>query len=70
MLIKDNNLLNPLSFSAAPTYFHPHAYNDHVFVDGSFVANCPLNVLFKVNYFFITKNIFSEKLLHNLQIRQ
>lgn len=33
--------------SAAPTYFHPHVYNDKILVDGSFVANCPLNILFK-----------------------
>uniref|UniRef100_A0A0N5AWA2 PNPLA domain-containing protein n=1 Tax=Syphacia muris TaxID=451379 RepID=A0A0N5AWA2_9BILA len=33
--------------SAAPTYFHPLIYKDKVLVDGSFVANCPLNILFK-----------------------
>ncbi|CAI2349992.1 unnamed protein product [Caenorhabditis sp. 36 PRJEB53466] len=33
--------------SAAPTYFEPCVLNDKKFVDGSFVANYPLNVLFK-----------------------
>uniref|UniRef100_A0A1I7XJQ2 PNPLA domain-containing protein n=1 Tax=Heterorhabditis bacteriophora TaxID=37862 RepID=A0A1I7XJQ2_HETBA len=33
--------------SAAPTYFEPFAYQDRKFVDGSFVANYPLNILFK-----------------------
>lgn len=33
--------------SAAPTYFHPHHLGGKILVDGSFVANCPLNVLFK-----------------------
>uniref|UniRef100_F1L5F9 85 kDa calcium-independent phospholipase A2 n=1 Tax=Ascaris suum TaxID=6253 RepID=F1L5F9_ASCSU len=33
--------------SAAPTYFHPHIINGKTLVDGSFVANCPLNILFK-----------------------
>ncbi|PAV83923.1 hypothetical protein WR25_06329 [Diploscapter pachys] len=33
--------------SAAPTYFEPHVMGDHRFVDGSFVANYPLNILFK-----------------------
>ncbi|KAI6214138.1 hypothetical protein M3Y94_00233500 [Aphelenchoides besseyi] len=32
--------------SAAPTYFNAHEMGDHRFVDGSLVANCPLNVLF------------------------
>ncbi|VDK26057.1 unnamed protein product [Anisakis simplex] len=32
---------------AAPTYFNPHTVNGRVLVDGSFVANCPLNLLFK-----------------------
>lgn len=35
--------------SAAPTYFEPHVMGDHRFVDGSFVANYPLNILFKVS---------------------
>jgi predicted acylesterase/phospholipase RssA len=34
--------------SAAPTYFHPHLLGDAKLVDGSFVANCPLNILFQV----------------------
>ncbi|MFH4977821.1 hypothetical protein AB6A40_004530 [Gnathostoma spinigerum] len=33
--------------SAAPTYFHPHKYKGKNLVDGSFVANCPLNILFQ-----------------------
>lgn len=33
--------------SAAPTYFEPFHYEGKVLVDGSFVANYPLNVLFK-----------------------
>uniref|UniRef100_A0A914ZSM3 PNPLA domain-containing protein n=1 Tax=Parascaris univalens TaxID=6257 RepID=A0A914ZSM3_PARUN len=33
--------------SAAPTYFHPHIMDGRILVDGSFVANCPLNILFK-----------------------
>ncbi|KAK6752243.1 hypothetical protein RB195_003579 [Necator americanus] len=33
--------------SAAPTYFEPFLYQDKKFVDGSFVANYPLNILFK-----------------------
>uniref|UniRef100_A0A7E4VGH0 PNPLA domain-containing protein n=1 Tax=Panagrellus redivivus TaxID=6233 RepID=A0A7E4VGH0_PANRE len=34
--------------SAAPTYFHPHTMaEDEIFVDGSLVANCPLNILFR-----------------------
>lgn len=33
--------------SAAPTYFEPFIYGNKVLVDGSFVANYPLNVLFK-----------------------
>lgn len=33
--------------SAAPTYFDPFVYGNRVLVDGSFVANYPLNVLFK-----------------------
>ncbi|CAD6194252.1 unnamed protein product [Caenorhabditis auriculariae] len=39
--------------SAAPTYFEPLIYNDKVFVDGSFVANYPLNVLFKEYDLFV-----------------
>ncbi|GMR44934.1 hypothetical protein PMAYCL1PPCAC_15129, partial [Pristionchus mayeri] len=35
------------SSSAAPTYFEPHNVDGMKLVDGSFVANCPLNVLFK-----------------------
>ncbi|GMT23116.1 hypothetical protein PFISCL1PPCAC_14413 [Pristionchus fissidentatus] len=35
------------SSSAAPTYFEPHVVDGMKLVDGSFVANCPLNVLFK-----------------------
>ncbi|VDO19752.1 unnamed protein product [Heligmosomoides polygyrus] len=34
-------------FSAAPTYFEPFIYQGKKFVDGSFVANYPLNILFK-----------------------
>ncbi|KAK6023438.1 phospholipase, patatin family [Ostertagia ostertagi] len=34
--------------SAAPTYFEPFSYQGKKFVDGSFVANYPLNILFKV----------------------
>ncbi|CAJ0595000.1 unnamed protein product [Cylicocyclus nassatus] len=33
--------------SAAPTYFEPFEYQGKRFVDGSFVANYPLNILFK-----------------------
>ena len=33
---------------AAPTYFEPLYYNGRKYVDGSFVANYPLNILFKV----------------------
>ncbi|RCN48985.1 hypothetical protein ANCCAN_04967 [Ancylostoma caninum] len=33
--------------SAAPTYFEPFLYQGKKFVDGSFVANYPLNILFK-----------------------
>ncbi|CAB3406198.1 unnamed protein product [Caenorhabditis bovis] len=33
--------------SAAPTYFEPFVYGNKILVDGSFVANYPLNVLFK-----------------------
>uniref|UniRef100_A0A8R1I024 PNPLA domain-containing protein n=1 Tax=Caenorhabditis japonica TaxID=281687 RepID=A0A8R1I024_CAEJA len=33
--------------SAAPTYFEPFVYGNKVLVDGSFVANYPLNILFK-----------------------
>ncbi|CAI4229579.1 unnamed protein product [Auanema sp. JU1783] len=33
--------------SAAPTYFEPFSYNSKKYVDGSFVANYPLNILFK-----------------------
>nr|CDJ83972.1 Patatin domain containing protein [Haemonchus contortus] len=33
--------------SAAPTYFEPFSYQGKKFVDGSFVANYPLNILFK-----------------------
>ncbi|CAJ0568319.1 unnamed protein product, partial [Mesorhabditis spiculigera] len=33
--------------SAAPTYFEPFHYNNRKLVDGSFVANSPLNILWK-----------------------
>ncbi|CAJ0932692.1 unnamed protein product, partial [Mesorhabditis belari] len=33
--------------SAAPTYFEPFHYNGRKLVDGSFVANSPLNILWK-----------------------
>ncbi|KJH51740.1 hypothetical protein DICVIV_02051 [Dictyocaulus viviparus] len=33
--------------SAAPTYFEPFLYKGKKFVDGSFVANYPVNILFK-----------------------
>ncbi|CAI5449609.1 unnamed protein product [Caenorhabditis angaria] len=39
--------------SAAPTYFEPFEYGSKVLVDGSFVANYPLNVLFKEYDLFV-----------------